>query len=345
MVAFLYFLYGNNTLKVFEKIILNNDKFAVDINHVYLQYLFQKDLKNVAVILMSFGGYLILTIRFKNLKKLFGYILLTFIFIDLWVYGSEFVQVAKITEQTVPNSIFDTIGQDKSLYRVFDLSTKLFYMTTTRFQNVLGMHSMQLKSHRDFVWQMGPRAKWWPYESFFLFQDKITNPEILSQLNAKYIVSDVSLSQKEFKLLRVNKERVTPYYERFETFYLYENENVLPRAYLLEDKYTAVKILDYEPNKIHLSFDAPSKSTLVLSENWFPGWQAFDNGKKVEIKKYKIFRSLGVNPGKHDIYFNYSPRSVKTGMIISLFTVLALGLYGILGKLFYENRQKISQKK
>lgn len=91
---------------------------------------------------------------------------------------------------------------------------------------------------------------------------------------------------------------------------------------------TAAQVTDYSPNRVvvETSLDAPG--LLVLSEIWYPGWQARDNGQPAQmVRTDAILRGVYLQAGTHTVEFVYIPRTVQVGLIISGATALILAGY------------------
>ena len=92
--------------------------------------------------------------------------------------------------------------------------------------------------------------------------------------------------------------------------------------------------VEHEGDRIRLDFDAREGGYLVISEVWYPGWQARVDGRVREIERANgFFQALEVGPGRHEIVLEYWPVSLRVGLWISglglalLFTLLALGAW------------------
>ena len=160
-----------------------------------------------------------------------------------------------------------------------------------------------------------------------------------------------------------------PYeFVRYQTVYVYLNKEYLPRAFyvpnakvlnrddilaelkkssfkpkelvLLEKNpnksltnkgnYKEAKIKFYSPNKLYIDINLDDPGFLVLSEIWYPGWKAFDNGKETEIFRGNyILRTIHLDKGNHEIKFIYKPIKFKIGLLISVITALAIIIYFI----------------
>ncbi len=75
----------------------------------------------------------------------------------------------------------------------------------------------------------------------------------------------------------------------------------------------------YTPDKLELKVHAGSRGLLVLSENFYPGWQATVNGTSAPI--YKVdgaLRGIVIPGGESQVVMRYTPRSVFAGLWLSL---------------------------
>ena len=85
------------------------------------------------------------------------------------------------------------------------------------------------------------------------------------------------------------------------------------------------RVVSYEPQRIEIRCKSSGKCLLVLSERFFPGWQAYVDGSVVPIYRANaILRGVCVPPGEHTIKFIYKPRSFAVGAAISGGTLMGL---------------------
>jgi uncharacterized membrane protein YfhO len=62
-----------------------------------------------------------------------------------------------------------------------------------------------------------------------------------------------------------------------------------------------------------------------LSEAYYPGWQAWVDGRETNIvEANQLFSAIEVPAGEHEVKFVYSPLSLKIGAGISLLTIFVL---------------------
>ncbi|MFA4844837.1 MAG: YfhO family protein [Candidatus Margulisiibacteriota bacterium] len=165
-----------------------------------------------------------------------------------------------------------------------------------------------------------------------LTQEKLKdNLGFLSLANVKYIVSVDKLSFSRLKQVYHKRQYA-------QDVYLYENLDVWPRAYLLDNKMRPnrrlgeVVIVKYRPGEIVMSVEAKVGGYLFLGESYYPGWQAAVDGRaKPILKAQELFCAVPIERGKHSVRFNYDPWSFKLGAVISIFCVL-LSAICLLGK-------------
>jgi hypothetical protein len=80
-----------------------------------------------------------------------------------------------------------------------------------------------------------------------------------------------------------------------------------------------VELLRYESERITASVLAPADGWLLLSDAWYPGWEAKVDGQAVPVERADIlFRAVQVPAGKHQVELVYQPASFRLGVAISL---------------------------
>ena len=80
----------------------------------------------------------------------------------------------------------------------------------------------------------------------------------------------------------------------------------------------------YSPHKITVSLNSDTPGFLILSETWYPGWRAYDNGREIKIYKADyILRAVYLVKGEHKVDFVFDPKSLKIGVLITMMSLLA----------------------
>jgi len=76
-------------------------------------------------------------------------------------------------------------------------------------------------------------------------------------------------------------------------------------------------------NHVRIEVEANEICALVLSDTFFPGWDATLNGAEIEIFPANYaFRGVIVPEGNHVVEFEYMPISFRAGLAISVFTAV-----------------------
>lgn len=91
------------------------------------------------------------------------------------------------------------------------------------------------------------------------------------------------------------------------------------------DKDATVQITSHEPNRITIKTKSSEPSILIQSENHYPGWRAYVDGRLVETLRVDYnLRGVTLPAGEHNVEFVYRPKSVLIGAAISLLTLIGL---------------------
>lgn len=91
-----------------------------------------------------------------------------------------------------------------------------------------------------------------------------------------------------------------------------------------DKKITAPIITNETANTITIEISTNNSGYLVLSDNYYPGWQVFDNGTESPILLANYFqKALRIGTGHHIIKFIYNPKSFYMGMLISLISIFS----------------------
>lgn len=63
-----------------------------------------------------------------------------------------------------------------------------------------------------------------------------------------------------------------------------------------------IELIRYKPNEINIKAWTKNKSIMILSDSHYPGWEAYNNEKKVKIYRANyLFRAIKLKPGLNDI--------------------------------------------
>ena len=147
-----------------------------------------------------------------------------------------------------------------------------------------------------------------------LFVNKKSVPRV--QLVFDYLVYS---NDKEFEQLFFSEA-----FDPQETVLLEEKPSLTTNC---SSQKSGIKLISYLPNEVVSQVNTDCPGLLVLSDNYYPGWKVYSD--EVETKIYRAnytFRAVVVPSGNHEIVFKYEPDSYKYGVIISLASVLIMGV-------------------
>ncbi|MFQ5849496.1 MAG: YfhO family protein [Candidatus Binatia bacterium] len=210
-----------------------------------------------------------------------------------------------------------------------------------------GIHYMQ---EMDALWRRS-------YDRFRQVAKKLPAGDLyslLGVLNVKYLVSLQELPADSLSMVR--------YFPEY-PLWLYRIHRVVPRAYiapvaiykqgarstierlagpgfnplrevivdrpiqlLSKNGFTSeTTILAYRSRRVSLHASLNASGILVLADSFYPGWRVYVDGKEKEVLRANyFFRGVLLAPGEHQVVFTYEPISLRYGLIVTLFTLLAL---------------------
>ncbi|MEO8051551.1 MAG: YfhO family protein, partial [Acidobacteriota bacterium] len=101
---------------------------------------------------------------------------------------------------------------------------------------------------------------------------------------------------------------------------IYANPSAYPRAWFEPGLMPAV-VQEHSTRHIAVKVTAANPGVLVLSELYYPGWEARVNGSAVPISEvHGGLRGIPVPQGESHVTVDYAPRSVTFGAIITVLT-------------------------
>ena len=213
-------------------------------------------------------------------------LLILFLIVDLGWFAGKFLPFSD-QKYLYPDTKVTKFLQENTkadVWRFMALNDEIFPPNTNiiyRLQTVNGYDPLYLKTYGDLVGG-GNRI---------LTPKDYKNP-LFNALGVKYILTFDDISGPDYKLvMQEGKTKV------------FENKKVLPRVIVSQGK---AKITTYAENFVAIETDTPSEATLILSDNYYPGWKASVDGKPVGINATDYnFRKVTVPAGRHQVRFQY----------------------------------------
>jgi hypothetical protein len=101
---------------------------------------------------------------------------------------------------------------------------------------------------------------------------------------------------------------------------VYANPSAYPRAWV-EPGSGGASVQEYSARHIAVKINSASGGTLVLSELYYPGWEAHVNGSPRRIDEvHGGLRGIPVSQGESLVTVDYEPLSVTLGAILTVLT-------------------------
>jgi len=92
-------------------------------------------------------------------------------------------------------------------------------------------------------------------------------------------------------------------------------------------------ILHSAPNRVTIQATLPQPGYLVLADTFYPGWQAFVDGRPADIMRANYaFRAVRLAEGEHRVVFEYRPVSFVAGVACSVAALSIVALFRIAGR-------------
>ncbi len=193
----------------------------------------------------------------------------------------------------------------------------------------------------------------------FKNQNSAFETNLLNIFNVKYCLSNTELKENGL-VLRTKLDGI----------FIYENKKVLPRAYVVYntlhakdaaaafEKVTAKDFLPLEyavleepgpallpkstfkaeeagviypsAERVIIDFNAVKNGLLVLSDAYYPGWEAEVDGVKTKILRTNyMFRGVIIPAGRHTVEMGYRPLSFRVGVAVTTVTLIFLLLVSV----------------
>jgi hypothetical protein len=85
-------------------------------------------------------------------------------------------------------------------------------------------------------------------------------------------------------------------------------------------------------HSVRLEVDARARSLLVLTDTWYPGWTVTVDGERAPLERVNWhFKGVYLDPGSHLVRFEYRPRAIVPGAVVSTIGLLVLAAAVIAG--------------
>jgi hypothetical protein len=281
----------------------------------------------------------------KLLKLAFLVLLLSLSFADLCRFFHKFNPFTDKKWFYPQTDLIKFLKQDNTIYRIATTDRRILPGNVSAYykiQAINGYDPLYLKNYAEYITasERGRADIKPPYGFNRLIEPQNINSPLINLLNVKYVLGFKDLDLMSFKQVFAEGETIVyenknayPRVYLVDNFVLANDKNQVLK-YLFDQnldlKKTAVlynndlgvldyktddsvnlaydaEITDYSENQIILNVNTNKQSILVLSEVYYPSWQATINNKKTEIIPVNyLFRGIVVPKGEHKIVFSIS---------------------------------------
>ncbi|HAQ61333.1 TPA: hypothetical protein DCR49_04935 [Candidatus Delongbacteria bacterium] len=270
------------------------------------------------------------------------------LFIDTYRVNNKFIQTVskdglgiKFTDIEITKQLRELESQE-GYFRVYDLN--MFgpnQLPIHRVTTLTGFHDNELKWFRKFrgVNEEGVNTdenltgnlnEYYNNNflnlagvRFLLYQPKDTKGEVIPNANylpRAFVVRGYEVIADEDKIVERLKSDFNP-----GSSVILEKE---PKLSFIADSTAAGEIVSYKylGNEIELEVRMNSNGIIVMTDNYFPYWHAYDqNGKELEIYKADLtYRAVELEKGDHKIIFRYISKPYIVAKYLSIIGLIFL---------------------
>ena len=283
-------------------------------------------------------------------KKVLIPMTIALLFGDLWMFGNRYMATFDLQGCFWNKEVTDVLKNDPRPSRIttvghFELNQGMAHDIA----NIGGYDANVIKEYSEFVNLLSGK----PIEQPNIVMEVSNISKLTNLLNVKYLLlpSNVRINHPGFTLL-YNDTRYAIFenthalprafivrkakelHGRDAIFKELSGDEFQPEEYIIvEEPLPPVhhaglqnirneplpEILEYTPNSVTIKASLAEEGYLVLGDTYYPGWNAYVDGRKSRIYKTNyVIRSVFLEKGEHLVRFLYEPKSFVIGMIISL---------------------------
>ncbi len=168
-----------------------------------------------------------------------------------------------------------------------------------------------------------------------VYDNKVTIYENQDALPRAYFVNDYKIIKNKIDIL---KELAGNAFNPENSVILEEEINMrMPAGEKYGSEKPVVAINEYNSENVKITATVGKKGILVLTDMFYPGWEAYVDGEKTKIycANY-LLRAVCLEPGRHEISFIYNPDFFHAGKIISAASLTMIMIF-FLGYIFKKN--------
>ncbi len=293
---------------------------------------------NRSTMFFSLSMFLILLITYGKIgKRLLAVLACAVVFVDIYLFSAQFVTTYEFQELRTKEDIVAQLSKSPVDGRVVTNSS-LFQTNDgleLKFPSALGYDPLMLRRYARFVLS----SQGLPMDDHVVNLHSIrdTKAEVLALLNIRQMVTEGKVEAVKNGLPYAQVLFDKAVMPSTEVLKFMKSEKFNPRkVVVLEGEQTSedrighqgksiassCEILRYTNEEIVMRVSTERDGYLVLSEVFYPGWQAFVDGKQTDVLcgNY-IFRAIPIKPGDHEVRLSFVSWPFRIGLLISLITL------------------------
>ncbi|NPA80901.1 MAG: hypothetical protein GXO29_07645 [Thermotogae bacterium] len=294
-------------------------------------------------LLRTLGIWLLIWALVKNRDIKLGTLALAVALVgygESFLLKGNFIKPLNEREHFAPDDVATYFLEHPGIYRILDFGYRPEdnYLALFGVHFVGGHHGQQMRSYQEYL---GCRSLMF---NPFNCERLVRHFPILDSINNRYIIAPVGMREAAFQeaekrndpVLRGFAEYLAKYREVFNDgrITILFNPDHFPRFYgECGDSVVPAKVLnyDYVGGYYRAEIDLPRECKFVLTENWYPHWHAYADGREVRLERYKgTFMAFNLPAGKHEVVFRYdSPLENLSLLLYALGFALVVALVGI----------------
>lgn len=305
-------------------------------------------------------GVIVLLIQSRFNKRLLAQIAIAILIADLFAFGLDFNTTVSAESVYPLTDSISFLQRDRSTYRVLPLTDYDFLflpnsLTVYQIPEVTGYDNLLSQRYADFFREVIGDAKIALNGPIYCAMPNRLH--LLGMLNVKYIIGPSAPSfedmtgleliyDEEVKIYR-NKHFLPRAFAVHGSKVLQGKERILaelkdpqfdPREYVILEEgqsrpvsqsHSEVTILWSGVDEIELAVEMEDEGFVVLSNQYYPGWRAYVDGKEERIYRADyILMAVPLSKGNHEVKFVYEPAMHQINLLLRI--IVPLGLVGAL---------------
>ena len=283
--------------------------------------------------------------------------------VDMWdvnkryLYDGQFVEKQAQTRTFEPTETDNLILQDKDLsYRVLNLASNTFNENNTSYwhKSIGGYHAAKLRRYQEMIEEHISTEMNEVFKEVARVEGEMDSLDaskfpVLNMLNARYFIFPLE-GGKTIPLL--NPHALGNAWFVVEVAYVNNaNEEIdaihgltpirkaivdkrfesVVKSASVSDSTCSASLIAYEPNELKYEVNSTNGGTVVFSEIYYPGWQAYIDGEKVEHGRANyILRAMNVPAGQHVVEFKFDPDTLHATETIAYIALALLAIAAVI---------------